>query len=157
MLDSERQECQPLAKRVILVWVLPVIVVATFATYFYLEGALIALLHTLVVLTWSWLLTNIMLTRFRKLPFTCSLPVFKQHSIVILICFCFGFLIYAGSTPEFESWALAQPLQLLRLVPVAVLAWYVPRYLDKNTIELEKRLMFEESSTRTVEVLRLSE
>ena len=157
MLDRDRQECEPLARRVILLSVMPWILVVTFAAYFYLEGLAVAALHTAVVGIWSSLLTNVALVRFRKLPFACSLPVFKQHSIVILISLCFGFLIYVGSTAEFESSALAEPIQMLTLLPVAGVAWYIPRYLGKNTIDLEQKLIFEEASTRSVELLRLSE
>jgi len=157
LLDPDHQECEPLARRVILVSILPWIVLVTFAAYFYLEGPMVAVLHTAVVVTWSCLLTNVVLVRFRKLPFTCSLPVFKQHSIVTLISLCFGFLIYAGSTAEFESSALSEPIRMLSLLPVAAVAWYIPRYLDKNTIDLERKLIFEEAATRSVELLRLSE
>ncbi len=157
MLDADRQECEPLARKVIFVWVLPWILAVTFGAYIYLQGVIVALLHTALVMSWAVLLTNILLTRFRKVPFTCSLPVFKQHSIVIVISFCFGFLIYAVSTPEFESTALLEPLRMLSLLPVVGVAWYIPRYLGKNTIDLERRLIFEESATRTVEALRLSE
>jgi hypothetical protein len=157
LLDANGQESEPLARRVILTAILPWVLVGTFAVYFYVEGAAIAALHTLLLLIWSVLLTNILLIRFRKLPFTCSLPVFKQHSIVILISFCFGFLIYAGSTPEFESSALREPLRMLELLPIVLVAWYVPRYFAKNAIEIERRMIFEESAPRTVEGLRLSE
>jgi len=157
MLDPDHQECEPLARRIILISILPWVLVITFAAYLYLEGPMVAVLHTAVVMTWSCLLTNVVLIRFRKLPFTCSLPVFKQHSIVILIALCFGFLIYAGSTAEFESSALSGPIRMLSLLPVAGVAWYIPRYLGKNTIDLERKLIFEEGSTRSVELLRLSE
>jgi hypothetical protein len=156
MLDPD-QECEPLARRVIFVSILPWLLVITFAAYLYLKGPVVAVLHTLVVATWSCLLTNVVLIRFRKLPFTCSLPVFKQHSIVILISLCFGFLIYAGSTAEFESSALSQPIRMLFLLPVAGVTWYIPHYLGKNAIDLERKLIFEETATRTVELLRLSE
>jgi hypothetical protein len=156
MLDPD-QECEPLARRIIFVTILPWLLVITFAAYLYLKGPVMAVLHTLVVATWSCLLTNIALVRFRKLPFTCSPPVFKQHSIVILISLCFGFLIYAGSTAEFESSALFQPIRMLILLPVAGIAWYIPHYMGKNTIDLERKLIFEEATTRTVEMLRLSE
>lgn len=157
MLDPNQHECEPLARRVILLSTLPWILVVTFFAYLFLEGVRVATLHTAVVATWSCLLTNIVLIRFRKLPFTCSLPVFKQHSIVILIALCFGFLIYAGSIPEFESTALLSPLRMLSVVPVVAVAWYIPRYLAKNTSDVERKLIFEEASTRSVELLRLSE
>jgi hypothetical protein len=156
-LDAERQECASLARKVILISVLPWILAVTFGIYAYLEGLWLALLHTTLVLTWTVLLTEILLIRFRKLPFACALPVFKQHSIVIMIAFCFGFLIYAVSTPDFESSALRHPIQMLTLLPVVAVGWLVPRYLGKNTIELDQRLIFEESAVRTVERLRLSE
>ena len=157
MVDADRQESQPLARKVILMLLLPWIAVITFAAYLYLEGVWIALLHTAVVVIWTVLLTNVVLVRFRKIPFTCSMPVFKQHSIVILIAFCFGFLIYVGSTAEFESSALRQPLRMLELVPVAAVAWYIPRHLKGSTIDLEKKLIFEESATRSFELLGLGE
>jgi len=157
MIDSDQQECEPLARRVILILVLPWLLLITFPAYGYLEGWAVAALHTLLVVAWAVLLTNIMLVRFRKLPFTCTLPVFKQHSIVVLLSFCFGYLIYAVSTPEFESSALGEPLRMLSLVPVAAVAWYIPHYLAKNTIAIERRLIFEESPTQTVEALRLSD
>lgn len=157
LLDADGQESEPLARRVILTAVLPWILFGIFAVYCYLEGLAIASLHTLLLFVWSLLLTNILLIRFRKLPFTCSLPVFKQHSIVILISFCFGYLIYAGSTPEFEASALHEPLRMLELLPLVLVSWYVPRYFAKNAIEIEMRMIFEESPPRTVEGLGLSE
>lgn len=156
-VDPDRQESEPLARRVMLVAVLPWILTATFLAYLYLEGARVAALHTAFVAIWTVLLANILLVRFRKLPFTCSLPVFKQHSIVILLSFCFGYLIYAMSIPEFEASALAEPLRLLELLPLVAVAWYIPRRLAKNTIDIDRKLIFEESAPRTVELLRLSE
>ncbi|HEY6338101.1 MAG TPA: hypothetical protein VIW68_06375 [Candidatus Sulfotelmatobacter sp.] len=157
MLDADRQECEPLARKAMLTLALPVVLIVSFPVYLYLEGLRIAALHTLLVATWSVLLTNLVLIRFRKLPFACTLPLFKQHSIVTLLAVCFGYLIYAISIPEFESAALLQPSRMLSVVPVALLAWYIPRHLAKNSIDIERQLIFEESATRTFEVLRLSD
>ena len=157
MLDADKQESQGLARHVTLVAVLPVTLAITFVTYTYLAGVEIAVLHTLLVGAFSVLLTDIVLVRFRKLPFTCTMPVFKQHSIVILLSFCFGYLICAMSIPEFEATGLAEPLRLLSFVPLAGVAWYIPHHLARTTIDLDKRLIFEETAPRTIEVLRLSE
>jgi len=112
--------------------------------------------HTLLVVAWTVLLTNIILIRFRKIPFTCTLPLFKQHSFVTLLSCCFGFLLYAMSTPEFESSALAEPVRMLSLAPAALVMWYIPHHLAKSANEIERRLIFEESPTQTIEALRLS-
>jgi hypothetical protein len=157
LIDRDRQECTSLARNVILSVVLPLVALTAFPLYAYLEGWRVASLHTLVVAIWAILLTNIVLVRFRKLPFTCTLPLFKQHSIVILLSFCFGYLIYAVSIPEFESSALSKPLQLLSMVPVLAIAWLVPRFLERNAPEIERKLIFEESAGKNFELLRLSE
>ena len=157
MLDPDRQECQSLARKVVLTLGLPLVLAITLPAYVYLEGLRVAFFHTLLVGIWSVLLTNILLIRFRKVPFTCTLPIFKQHSIVLLLSVCFGYLIYAISTPEFEAAALVEPLRMIFLVPVAAMAWFVPHRLDKSTIDIERKLIFEESGTRTVEALRLSD
>jgi hypothetical protein len=157
MLDPDQRECQRLARNVILIFTLPCIVLIVGPIYLYLEGSRVAFLHTLLVAIWTVLLTNILLVRFRKLPFTCTLPLFKQHSIVIFISFCFGYLIYALSTPEFESSALLEPLRMISLVPVAFVAWWIPHYLAKNTPEIDRRLIFEEYPSQTIELLRLGD
>jgi hypothetical protein len=156
-LDSDRQECESMARKVILSVVVPCVLVLAFPAYAYLESLPVACIHTMLVLTWSVLLTNIALIRFRKLPFTCTLPLFKQHSIVTLLAVCFGFGIYAPSTAEFEASALSQPVRLIGLLPVAAVAWYIPHHLAKNTIDIERKLIFEESATRTIESLRLGD
>ena len=157
LLLDQQQDSAALARRLILSSVLPWILTITFVIYLYLEGIVVGLLHTAVLMTWCWLLTKVVLIRFRKLPFTCSFPLFKQHSIVILIGLCFGFLVYAGSTAEFESTALAHPVEMLWLLPIVGIAWYIPRHLENTTLDLERKLVFEETPTRSVQLLELSE
>lgn len=157
MIDPDRQESERLARRVILILVLPALLALTLPVYLYLAGWATACLHTLLVVTWAVLLTNLVLIRFCKIPFTCTLPLFKQHSFVVLLCFGFGFLIYAVSTPEFESSALLAPWRLVSLVPVAAVAWYIPHHLAKSDLDFERKLIFEESPTQTIEALRLSD
>jgi hypothetical protein len=157
LLDPGGQECEPLARKIMLLAVLPWVLLLTFGIYIWLAGLLVAALHTLLVAVWTFLLTNLILIRYRKLPFTCTLPVFKQHSIVILLSFAFGYLLYAVSTPEFEASALLEPLRMLSLLPVAAVAWFIPHHLGKSTTEAERKLIFEETAARAVEGLRLSE
>jgi hypothetical protein len=97
------------------------------------------------------------LIRFRKLPFTCSFPVFQQHSIVTLLGCVFGFFLFAVVTPQIESWAFVEPLRMIVFVPLVAVAWYVPHYIRQNALDVEKELIFEEAPTRAVEVLQLGD
>ena len=157
LLDRDGEECEPLARKVILTLLLPGLLAITFPVYVYLDSWRVACLHTLLVTTWTVLLANIILIRFRKLPFTCTLPLFKQHSFVTLLSVCFGFLLYATSTPEFEASALAEPARMIGLIPVVAVAWYIPHHLAKSTIDIERKLIFEESPTHAFEMLGLED
>jgi hypothetical protein len=157
MLDTEEHDCQPLARKVILVSVLPWVVLLSFPVYAYFAGWLLATLHTLIVVTWTFLLTDVLLIHFRKLPFTCSFPVFQQHSIVTLLACVFGFFLFAVVTPRMESWAFFDPARMFLFAPLAAVAWYVPRYIRHNSMDIEKQLIFEEAPTRAVELLQLGD
>lgn len=157
MLDADHQECESLARIIILLAVFPWVLLGVFPLYLQMTELPIALLHTVLILGWSLLLTNALLIRFRKLPFTCTRPIFKQHSIVILIAVGFGFLLYAASLPEFESWALLQPSRLLGLLPAALITWYVPHHLRKTAIPEERRLTFEDATSNQFELIQLGD
>jgi hypothetical protein len=157
MLDPDHQECESLARTVILLAVFPWVLLGIFPLYLRITGLSIALMHTLLVLGWSLLLTNALLIRFRKLPFTCTRPIFQQHSIVVLISVGFGFLLYAASLPEFESYALIHPARFAAMFPAAFITWYVPHHLAKSAIAEEKRLIFEDVSATSFELIQLSE
>jgi hypothetical protein len=98
----------------------------------YFGGWMVACLHTLIVVTWSLLLSDAVLIRFRKLPFTCSFPVFQQHSIVTLLGCVFGFFLFAVVTPQLESWAFVEPVRMIVFVPLAAVGWYVPHHIRQN-------------------------
>lgn len=157
LLDAENHECEALARKVILLAVLPWVLLISFPIYAYAAGWVAGSLHTFVVVVWSLLLTDGILIRFRKVPFTCSFPVFQQHSIVTLLGLMFGFFLFAVITPQFEAWAFNEPLRMILLVPLVVAAWYVPRFIRHNDLDVEKRMIFEEAPARAVEVLRLGD
>jgi hypothetical protein len=157
MLDAEKHECEPLARKVILVSVLPWVLLISFPIYAYLGGWVVGGLHTLVVVIWSLLLTDAVLIRFRKLPFTCSFPLFRQHSIVTLLGCVFGFFLFAVVTPQLEAWAFADPVRMIVFVPLAAVGWYVPRHIRRNPLDVEREMIFEEAPTRAVEVLQLGD
>ena len=58
MLDPEHQECESLARKIILVAIFPWVILVIFPLYVRFAGLWIALLHTLLVLGASSLLTN---------------------------------------------------------------------------------------------------
>jgi hypothetical protein len=43
------------------------------------------------------------------------------------------------------------------MLPAAFITWYVPHHLAKSAIAEEKRLMFEDASSTSFELIQLSE
>lgn len=157
LLDSEKQDCAAIARRLILMTVLPGILLIVLPAYWLLGSWVAGILHTMLVGVWAVLLTDAVLVRFRKMPCTCSFPLFQQHSIVTFLACALAFFLFAVLTPEFESWALLDPLRMLGLIPVAAVAWYIPHRVRQNTLDFERELIFDELPTRDFEVLRIAE
>jgi hypothetical protein len=157
MLDPGRHECEPMARKVILTSVLPWVVLIAFPIYSYFAGWIFGFLHAVLIVTWCILLTNAVLVRFRKLPFTCTFPLFQQRSIVTLLGWIMAFLVFAVVTSELESWALLDPIRMLGFIPVAAVAWYIPRRIRQNSMDIETQLIFEEVPPRAVEVLQIGD
>jgi len=157
MLDGEKHECESLARKALLVSVLPWVLLIAFPVYAWAGGWAVGGMHAVVVVAWSVILTELVLIRFRKVPFTCSFPLFQQHSIVTLLVCVMGFILFAVLTPQFEAWALFDPLRMTLIIPLAAAAWYIPRYIRSHALDVEKQMIFEAAPVRTVEVLHLDE
>jgi hypothetical protein len=156
LLDEENHECEPMARKVMLVSTLPGAFLV-FPVYAYTGGVLPGLLHAALVAAWSVLLINAILLRFRKLPFTCSFPPFRQHSIVTLLAGVMAFFLFAVVTPAIESSALANPVWMAIFIPIAAVAWYIPHRIRRETMDHERILIFEEVPSREVEVLQFGD
>src|SRR5271155_1614524 len=73
--------------------------------------------HTAIVAVLCLMLTEILLVRFRKIPFTCAAPAFKSSALVTVVFYFLGFAIFTSGTSTAERWALEDPLRYLVVVP----------------------------------------
>jgi hypothetical protein len=74
--------------------------------YGYLWGWRVGFLQAAVVSLWSLLLAEILLVRFRKVPFTCSYPPFRDSAVVLVLICLLGFFVFVVLTSSLERWAL---------------------------------------------------
>ncbi len=154
-LDPSDHECIPLARKLMLTFIFPWVFAGVFPLTVYLWGWLTGLLHTAVIAISSTLLAAILLVRFRKVPFTCSYPPFRDSAIPIIIAYVFGFSAFVGITARIEYAALHNPLMLLLFVPLLIAVWYALRRYQQETIAIDKNLIFEEKQPVAFEVLGL--
>jgi len=95
------------------------------------------------------------LVRFRKIPFTCSYPPFRDSAIVVVVSYVIGFFVYVVLTSRLEYWILLKQVRILLVVPLAVGIWYGLSRLRGALIDVDKELIFEEKTSLGFEVLDL--
>jgi hypothetical protein len=154
-VDGESQECVPLARKMIFVFFLPGVVFFCLLLYTRFWGWEVGLVHTAVVTVMCLLFAEFLLLKFRKIPFTCSLPSFKSHSIVLILIYVIGFFSFSIFTATAEHWAFADPIRFLVFIPVAICMSLGLRYWRHSLTYLDTRIIFDETSPSAVETMDL--
>lgn len=143
-LDPDRHDARSVARRVLRVfslsWLGPLVLLVTWALW----GWLTALLHTAIWCACMLVFVEILLIRFRKMPFACPYPPFQSHSPLIAVGYLFGFYIFKSWLPELDQWSVLSPINAVWIIPLlgsvlAGLGWYRHQMLD-----MDKRLTFED-------------
>jgi hypothetical protein len=145
-LDSERYDARSVARHVLLAfcvfWLVPII----FAITAWRFGWSIALLHTAMWAACTGVFVEILLIRFRKMPFTCPYPAFHSQSSMIVLAYAFGFLLFSSYLPRLDMWSLQHPIRAVFLVPLFAIALGALRWYRKQMLDMDKHLIFENTS-----------
>jgi hypothetical protein len=145
-LDRERHEARPIARRVLLLfslsWLVPACFLATLAYW----GLAAALLHTVILILCTVVLVEVLLLKFRKIPFTCPYPAFKSHSGLIGVAYLFGYGVFTRYLPQIENWSLFDPWRLVFFVPLLAMVLGSVQLYRKQMLDMDKELIFEDVS-----------
>jgi len=155
-VDPATRQCTSLAKRVMIAFEAPLLV-TSFAVFAYFWDWRIALIHAILTGAMALLLIDTLLLSFRKIPFTCSAPPFKQTTIVSVILYIIGLFAFSGGIPALERDAFVVPFPYTEAIVILLAAWWLCVYaVRKNQLEGDRRLIFEDVIPPAVEVLDLS-
>src|ERR1051326_8795909 len=119
IVDRHKQETSAVARKIMLTFLVPSIIAPVAIAYSLVWGLGVGLVHAAYVLLLSLLLMEIMLLRFRKIPFTCTLPRFENHAIMLVLIYFIAFFLFTGFAAGVERWMFVQPVRFV-LVPVFV-------------------------------------
>jgi hypothetical protein len=145
-IDPNTLQTRPIARKVLLTFSLAPLVPICFVFSAILWGFGVGLLHTTIFAACTVAFVELLLLRFRKIPFTCSYPPFQSHSALLFVAYLFGFVIFTTYLPELELWSLADPWRISLFVPlVAGILVSVQQY-RKQMLDMDKHLIFEEIS-----------
>jgi hypothetical protein len=140
-----------------LAWTIlaPLLILMCLPAYAYGWGWPVALLHLGYVGLLTALLLETMILRLHKIPFTCSLPVFKQNAFVVLFLLFLGFYLFVRAGAFLEYVALVDPVRVI--IPGILLGswWAVIRQYRANQLEMDRQIIFEEVAVEAVQVLDL--
>jgi len=154
-VNSRSRECVPLARKVILTFIVPALAAVCLPVYSHFWGWRVGVIHTTIVAIWSVLLMEGLLVRFRKIPFTCSLPKFKSDAIVTGLLVALGYFAFTSVTATVERWALVEPLWFVLFTPLVLGVSVALYHCRKTMIESDRWILFEERPLTVVEVLNL--
>jgi hypothetical protein len=145
-IDANTLQTRSIARKTLLAFSLAPLAPICFVTSFFFWGFGIALLHTAVFTVCTVIFVELLLLRFRKIPFTCSYPSFQSHSALVFVAYLFGFLTFTSYIPELESRSLADPWRVSLFVPfiAAILAGIY--FYRKQMLDMDKQLIFEENA-----------
>jgi hypothetical protein len=89
---------------------------------------------------------ELLLLRFRKIPFTCSYPPFQSHSALVFVAYLFSFVIFSAYLPDLELWSLADPWRAMLFIPLVTVILLGVHFYRKQMLDMDKQLIFEEMS-----------
>jgi len=111
-----------------------------------LWGWLTALLQTALLIACSAVLVEVLLVKFRKIPFTCTYPPFESNSPLYLVACLVGFVVFAIYIPQGVRWSVATRWRAAVFIPVVLLSLISLRQFRKQMLDMDKHLTFEEES-----------
>lgn len=156
ILDHAQQAPADAARKVILTFVLPWILSVCLPLYLYYWGWTVGSALAAVLVAGCYLLADVLLRRFAKIPFACAYPAWSQSATVIVLFYVLGLWTFASILPGLEHALLLKSVWYLWvLVGVLLAARLVIRRL-RDDDPRSHTLVFEEAPDAPFELLNLS-
>ena len=145
-IDPNTLQTRAIARKTLLTFSLAPLAPLCFLSSYFLWGAAAALLHTLLFTVCTIAFVEVLLLRFRKIPFTCSYPPFQSYSSLVFVAYLFAFLLFTSYLPELELWSLSDPWRAILFLPLLAIPLASVHFYRKQMLDMDKHLIFEESS-----------
>jgi len=145
-IEPGGEHARQVARRVLLTFSLGWIAPLCFLYSTLLWGWLTALLQTSLLIACSTAFVEVLLVKFRKIPFTCSYPAFQSNSPLVLVAYLIGFVIFAIYIPQLVQWSLVTRWGAAVFIPLVLLGLLGLRQFRKQMLDMDKQLIFEEDS-----------
>jgi hypothetical protein len=116
----------------------------------------IALLHSVYVLMSSIALAQLLLLKFRKIPFACSYTASKDKILVVVILGLIGAALFSSMNARIEMSMIAQPNKIFTAIAIfALILWSIRRYRDNLPLR-DRVLIFEDRPASPIQRLDIT-
>ena len=156
--DTDQQRPALNGTRTAMLWfgVAPLFVaLSPFYFIWWKPGA--ALAHLVFSVTISALLIEVLTMELRKIPFTCSYPPGKANVTILWVAYWVGFLIYAFSMANLESWMVKRPARLIPFYLVVAIIFAGFEWWRRGADAVGVALVFDDAADPVVLTLGLGE
>ena len=145
-IDPANLPTRAVARKILLTFSLAPLVPLCLVSAWLLWGAETALLHTALFAACVCTLIELVLVRFRKIPFTCTYPPFQSNSALTFVACFFGFVFFTIYLPEMELWTLGDAWRVALWAPPLAAALIGVQQYRKQMLDMDKHLIFEETA-----------
>jgi hypothetical protein len=116
----------------------------------------LAIGHTAAVVAFTVFSIDVLLLRFRKIPFTCSVQPELKQLLARILASVFAVLIMVPMLAALERWMLFEPWRFAGLAVALALAWHLLRRYRRDMLPADRALTFEDRPKPQFELLRLA-
>jgi len=158
VLDPRENESPGVARRAMLSFLTPFVLLPCLMFFCWQSGLAIAALHTAYVLALSLCFMELLLAGYRKVPLTCPVPGFRDNLLLLCLVQFLGFQMFTRLGSAMERWMFRQPAAFLLVPATMLLAWFWNRRRlrqAREAGEFEPGLTFENFHAPAVERLKL--
>jgi len=145
-IEPDGEQPRQIARRVLVTFSLGWLTPLCFLYSALLWGWLTALIQTAILIACSAVFVEVLLLKFRKIPFTCSYPAFESNSPLFLVAYLAGFVVFAVYIPQSVQWSVVTRWGAVIFIPVFLLSLVGLRQFRKQMLAMDKQLIFEEDS-----------
>ena len=160
VLDPRANETMGVARRLVLGFLTPLVLLPCLAFAWWNWSLGFAALHSIYVLTFSLGLIELQFSGYRKIPMGCPRPEFREHLLALCLIQFLGLMILTRVGAALEHWLLGRPSRFLFLPVLIAGAWWWKirrREAARAACEWEEGLTFDNAPYRAVETLNLSD
>ena len=159
-VNSKEHESLRISRQLMLAFLVPAVLIPCVAFSWWYRGLNFAALHTAYVLALSLCLMEILLSGYRKIPFTSLMPGFRENLPLLCLLQILGFVAFTRFGADVERWMFHQPPRFLWVPIVMSAAWMWNQRRIRNAKqagEVEIGLSYESSVSPVIVRLKLSD